>query len=289
MYLNSSPSNTTVNTFPATTAVQQFQPLQQQQQQLFQQPQQLQSQQQQQLNKQFDQQQQQIQLIDFGTALNIQPTQNLIATSGQNNLINYTPQTIFTTSGGHVNMNNGLIKMNPHSFKIRDQLLITDSQISQPQQQQQQFQPQQQQLFNQQIQIQQTNSNANKMVANQTILQQQLQQQPHNNTINSILSSQQQSEQPAAAVQNQGKSKKGAGNNSNNNNEFRKSFVCPTCSQKFFYENHLKKHMLSKHSDTPQFLCSFCQKGNCLYVTITNIYVIYKFYPLVHTYSKSAR
>ena len=128
------------------------------------------------LYRQIDQQQQQIQLIDFGTALNLQPTQNLIATSGQNNLINYTPQTIFTTSGGHVNMNNGLIKMNPHSFKIRDQLLITDSQISQPQQQQQQFQPQQQQLFNQQIQIQQTNSNANKMVANQTILQQQLQQ-----------------------------------------------------------------------------------------------------------------
>jgi hypothetical protein len=40
-----------------------------------------------------------------------------------------------------------------------------------------------------------------------------------------------------------------------------KSFKCNLCNKCFFYENYLKKHMLSKHSSTPMFSCSFCGKG----------------------------
>ncbi len=40
-----------------------------------------------------------------------------------------------------------------------------------------------------------------------------------------------------------------------------KSFKCTLCNKCFFYENYLKKHILSKHSSTPMFSCSFCGKG----------------------------
>lgn len=40
-----------------------------------------------------------------------------------------------------------------------------------------------------------------------------------------------------------------------------KTFKCPQCNKCFFYENYLRKHMLSKHSQSPLFSCSYCGKG----------------------------
>ena len=40
-----------------------------------------------------------------------------------------------------------------------------------------------------------------------------------------------------------------------------KSFKCQHCDKDFFYENHLRKHILSKHTVTPLFACSYCNKG----------------------------
>lgn len=42
---------------------------------------------------------------------------------------------------------------------------------------------------------------------------------------------------------------------------FLKSFKCEQCDKGFFYENHLKKHILSKHSSTPLYSCSHCKMG----------------------------
>jgi hypothetical protein len=47
----------------------------------------------------------------------------------------------------------------------------------------------------------------------------------------------------------------------NGSTQFKKSFKCTSCSKDFFYENHLKKHVLSKHSQTPLFSCSVCSQG----------------------------
>ena len=40
-----------------------------------------------------------------------------------------------------------------------------------------------------------------------------------------------------------------------------KSHKCQLCDRDFFYENHLKKHILSKHTGTPLFSCSYCKTG----------------------------
>lgn len=44
-------------------------------------------------------------------------------------------------------------------------------------------------------------------------------------------------------------------------NMYLKSFKCQHCAKDFFYENHLRKHILSKHTVTPLFSCSFCSQG----------------------------
>jgi len=50
-------------------------------------------------------------------------------------------------------------------------------------------------------------------------------------------------------------------NKQNGSNQFKKSFKCTSCSKDFFYENHLRKHILSKHSQTPLYSCSVCSQG----------------------------
>ena len=44
-------------------------------------------------------------------------------------------------------------------------------------------------------------------------------------------------------------------------NQFVRSYKCSYCDKDFFYENHLKKHVLSKHSQTPLYSCSACSQG----------------------------
>ena len=44
-------------------------------------------------------------------------------------------------------------------------------------------------------------------------------------------------------------------------NLFLKSFTCQQCGKDFFYENHLRKHILSKHTVTPLYACSHCSQG----------------------------
>ena len=43
--------------------------------------------------------------------------------------------------------------------------------------------------------------------------------------------------------------------------QFKKSFKCDSCAKDFFYENHLRKHILSKHTQTPLYSCSVCAQG----------------------------
>ncbi len=47
----------------------------------------------------------------------------------------------------------------------------------------------------------------------------------------------------------------------NTKGAYLKSFKCHHCSKGFFYENHLRKHILSKHTVTPLFACSLCNQG----------------------------
>ena len=44
-------------------------------------------------------------------------------------------------------------------------------------------------------------------------------------------------------------------------NLFLKSFKCQQCGKDFFYENHLRKHILSKHTVTSLYACSHCSQG----------------------------
>jgi hypothetical protein len=208
--LNSSSSNTSLVNQPQQQPQQQHQ--QQTQHQMNQPQLQMQLQQQQkQMLQPSENLIQQIQVIDFGML------------SNQNN------------NSNQLN-SNGLIKLN--SFKIRDQLLITDQQ--QQQQQQQQLQQQHQ-------------------------LQKAIGNQRPENTINSILNSlkppPQSQPQPQPSITNQQEAPKATNNKKTSAHPYLKSFACSTCSRTFFYENHLRKHILSKHTVHPQFSCSFCHKG----------------------------
>ena len=129
-----------------------------------------------------------------------------------------------------------------NTFKIRDQInssgsiLITDS------------------LGNQQQQHIQLLGGAkvNKIsnILNNLSQQQQIQQTQDQISLSNLT--------PTAAANNTNANTASARNNSK---ALIKTFKCNMCNKCFYYENYLKKHILSKHSCTPLYSCSFCGKG----------------------------